>query len=408
MPALVIVAVLLAALAAWLLHRACKPPSVPPLASAPAATFLTKPQQRALMAAAEVDTSVAAMHAAPTHVQFDATDQRLRKRYHTQHGVVAAEVPFLCYSCGRATPHGHRHYLFCCPQCGKTFWKLRHASRDLTHHVALVTGGRTKLGHQVVLKLLRAHATVVATTRRPDAAVQLFRQYPDSAQWLHRLRFEALDLTSPDLAAELQRLYVALDQRHGRLDVVVNCAAQTIRCRDVPTPTRADVPLNRYGDWAYVPAGCANSWQATVADTTQGEMEEVFRVNAVAPFLVLQRMSPLLANSAAPFLINVHAREGLFNVRKHYRHVHTNMAKAACAMLTRSLAYFRFPGHQKRLRVHGCDPGWISADEYHLHGSVWEVPPLDERDGAARVLYPLMANIHTNTNTRRHFFQILN
>lgn len=154
---------------------------------------------------------------------------------------------------------------------------------------------------------------------------------------------------------------------------------------------------------------------------SQAELQEVMNVSAIAPFMVVQTLLPLLANSTYPFVLNVHAREGLFTVFKTDNHVHTNMAKAAFAMLTKCLPYVhlgpqdeartaqrRLQGKKikHKLRVHGCDPGWISLDEYGKDGCIWTYPPLDERDGAARILYPLWAKLDACWQTRRHFTQL--
>jgi len=374
-------------------------------------TFLTKMRQQAIMDNVEKRTSIAALHQTSTHVDFDQLDTKLKKVYNTTHkqNVGDGEI-FSCYSCQENITLSHHHYIFCCSRCGKTFWRLRHATRNLHGVVAFVTGGRIKLGHQVVLRLLRCHASVVATTRNPQKAMAMFSQYTDSSVWIHRLYFLPLNLSVPDIPGELQPIYEFIDNKFGKLDIVVNCAAQTIRSRDSGRvfTTQESIELNRYGDYKYVPQQFANSWDASLVGVDQEEMEEIFRVNAVAPFLIFQKMLPLLECSDDPFLINVHAREGLFNVLKSCKHIHTNMGKAASAMFTRSLMFFHFPNSKKKVKVHGCDPGWISIDEYYKDGSVWIVPPLDERDGAARILYPLMQSMKTNSNTRRHYFQIIN
>ena len=50
---------------------------------------------------------------------------------------------------------------------------------------------------------------------------------------------------------------------------------------------------------------------------------------------------------------------------------------------------------------------WISVDEYYKEARPWQVPPLDETDGAARVLYPLMMGLkYSCGKTRRHFTQL--
>jgi hypothetical protein len=60
----------------------------------------------------------------------------------------------------------------------------------------------------------------------------------------------------------------------------------------------------------------------------------------------------------------------------------------------------------KKVYFHGCDPGWISVDEYYENDRPWIVPPLDEIDGAARVLFPIMNKVKGSfMKTRRHFDQ---
>jgi NAD(P)-dependent dehydrogenase (short-subunit alcohol dehydrogenase family) len=274
-------------------------------------------------------------------------------------------------------------------------------SRDLSGRTALVTGGRTKLGHQIVLKLLRAHCTVVATTRHPEKALDIFRQYPDFDQF--KLFVRPLDLDVPDLKEKLSELATFLAFKFDHLDILVNCAAQTIRCREKlieqPSSDDLDTAQNRYGDTANVPETYKNSWGMTLEDMTQQEMEEVYRINAVAPVLLIQACLELLKRSSEPYVINVHAREGIFGGFKTHKHMHTNMAKAALAMATRTL----WADKRSKLRIHGCDPGWISVDEYYEEGAPWIVPPLDERDGAARILFPVWRRYRGHWKTRKHY-----
>ena len=104
-------------------------------------------------------------------------------------------------------------------------------SHDLSDHTALVVGARTKLGHQVVLKLLAAGATVVGTTRFPADALHLFRQYREWPEWEGRLHFypRSLDLDTPHIQRDAAALAAHIEGLAGRLDVLVICAAQTIR-----------------------------------------------------------------------------------------------------------------------------------------------------------------------------------
>lgn len=343
----------------------------------------------------------------------------------------SSSTPFLikCYGCNKqACRSTHPVYVFSCQTCGDLFQQMRHLSRDLTGYVAVVVGARTKLGHQVVVKLLDAGANVVATTRYPEEALRLFAQYREwsSHGWSSRLHFfpESFDLDTPFLASAIDglRAYVLRDVS-PHVDIIVFCAAQTIRQRektaDYPStqqlPEKEREKTNRYGNprFTQLQPETVNSWNMLLDDLDQKEMEEVYRVNAVAPCMFVQRMLPLLRSSPRedPYVIHVHAREGLFSVPKGMRHIHTNMAKAALAMLTKCLNSGRGGMRTLRgaaIRIHGCNPGWISVDEYYEHDRPWIVPPLDEIDGAARVLHPVFAKLRGRLGkTRRHFTQLI-
>lgn len=375
---------------------------------------LTKAEQRHLVDCIDkTHNTLVSRHAAPDHVQFDALcAQPVPVKTH----VLPHRV--YCYGCGKSTRKTHAVYLFSCPRCGDIFQRMRQLSRPLHGSVALVTGGRTKLGHQVVLKLLRAGCRVVATTRQPERARAAFEQYPDAPEWLPNLCFACLDMDVPDLKSQFDALRKIVEA-HGvvppartKLDILVNCAAQTIRSRDKAPHddgVKCTQRVNRYGDAAVYDAAGQNSWRMKLCDVHQAEMEELFRVNAVAPMLLIQTMTPLLQASDAPYIINVHAREGLFDCRKGAIHPHTNMAKAALAMLTRTLVEDKsLVSHTtgRRASINGCDPGWISLDEYEANTCPYVVPPLDERDGAARILHPVWINALSHRRTVRHFYKL--
>jgi NAD(P)-dependent dehydrogenase (short-subunit alcohol dehydrogenase family) len=137
-----------------------------------------------------------------------------------------------------------------------------------------------------------------------------------------------------------------------------------------------------------------NSWRMTLAEVPTAELLEVHLVNAVAPFVLNARLKPLLA--AVPtrdaHVVNVSAMEGQFYRRfKTDKHPHTNMAKAALNMLTRTSAadYVRDGIHMNAVDtgwVTDEDPATIAARKVAVHGFH---PPLDIVDGAARVLDPV-------------------
>ncbi|KAF7785843.1 hypothetical protein PRUB_a0237 [Pseudoalteromonas rubra] len=317
-----------------------------------------------------------------------------------------------CYQCHKLVRNPHPTYLFCCHKCGELNQKFRHYGRSLAGLNALVTGGRTKLGHQIALKLLRANCkNVVVTTRNIESAKEIFSGYEDYFHWKDNLKLVELDLDSLNLDERLNNLVNELVSLQS-LDILVNCAAQTIRARDkshLYGEVSSVEQTNRYGDPKFVDHSFTNSWHVRLADFLQQEAEECYRINAVAPTLLIQKMLPLLSKSlVSPYIINVHAREGLFKTKKEDLHLQTNMAKSALHMLTKCLARKSDLVTESGVRfsVHGCDPGWFSVDEYYESESPWVVAPLDEIDGAARILFPLFAELPGCSPTRRHFYQL--
>ncbi len=83
-----------------------------------------------------------------------------------------------------------------------------------------------------------------------------------------------------------------------------------------------------------------NSWRLKLGEIETTEMVEVQLVNAVAPFVLCNRLSNLMMkeNTGKKHIINVSAMEGKFHrFKKEDRHPHTNMAKAALNMLTHTM-----------------------------------------------------------------------
>ena len=147
----------------------------------------------------------------------------------------------------------------------------------------------------------------------------------------------------------------------------------------------------------------SNSWRMTLADVPTAELLEVHLVNAVAPFVLNARLRPLLA--AVPtrdaHVVNVSAMEGQFYRRwKTDKHPHTNMAKAALNMMTRTSAieYVRDGIH-----MNSVDTGWVTDEDpvahaerkTRIHGFH---PPLDIVDGAARIVDPVFDGVNTGNH----------
>merc|ERR1712147_467075 len=94
-------------------------------------------------------------------------------------------------------------------------------------------------------------------------------------------------------------------------------------------------------------------------------------------------------STAWKFIVNVSAMEGKFYRYKTANHPHTNMAKAALNMMTRTSAE---DYRKSNIFMTAVDTGWIN-DEKPLeragaHAQRGFQPPLDEVDAAARILDP--------------------
>lgn len=289
-----------------------------------------------------------------------------------------------CYACGKAAfLKRHGFYTSMCAQCGQLHYeKLMYAGSLPETYTAVVIGGRTKIGYQTALRLLRAGATVVTTTRFPERCV--FDREPDYAAWAARLSIKTLDLNQP--AVETQ---AAIEACLGpaalpRVDALFIVAAQTIRGieRREPVVSTAAVAesaadasagaggagadaasnTNRYGDAKHF-CGKINSWCLRLGEVSPEELEEVMRVNTVGPFLLVQTIAPRIEASDHPrkAIVLTHAREGMFDLcHKSSRHPHTNVAKAGLHMVTHMIQ----TTYRSSIPCFGVDPAgfrWTST-----------------------------------------------
>ena len=352
-----------------------------------------------------------------------------------------------CYQCKRRYVDVDAFYHQLCPTCAALNRSKRDARTDLTGRRALLTGGRAKIGMHIALRLLRDGADTTITTRFPRDAVRRFTSMPDSADWLHRLHVVGIDLRDP------AQVIALADEVAGRgpLDVLINNAAQTVRrspgsyghlvaaesaaLPGGPLPELVDLghaadthppaltagstaftphavtalalasgsaSLDRVADRTAIDAGglvpdldAVNSWTRTVSQVDALEMLEVQLCNAVAPFVLVGRLRSSLAASPArrTHVVNVSAMEGQFG--RGYKgagHPHTNMAKAALNMLTRTSAEQML--EQDGILMTAVDTGWITDERPHptrarLHEEGFAAP-LDLVDGAARVYDPVV------------------
>ena len=152
-----------------------------------------------------------------------------------------------------------------------------------------------------------------------------------------------------------------------------------------------------------------NSWRLRMHQVSTPELLEVQLVNAVAPFVLNARLKPLMerVTTADKHVVNVSAVEGQFNRgTKTDKHPHTNMAKAALNMMTRTSA----PDyHRSGIFMNSVDTGWVTDEDPAEHALRKEQegfqPPLDILDGAARVCDPIISGHLTGDHVYGRFLK---
>ncbi|KYG72063.1 short subunit dehydrogenase [Roseivirga ehrenbergii] len=139
---------------------------------------------------------------------------------------VELESPRECYVCKTTFNKLHHFYDTMCKECGDFNYAKRFQTADLTGQVALVTGSRLKIGYHITLMMLRAGATVIATTRFPIDSALRFSKEADFKDWGHRLNIHGLDLRH---IPSVEIFCNFIEQQYDRLDILINNAAQTVR-----------------------------------------------------------------------------------------------------------------------------------------------------------------------------------
>ena len=143
-----------------------------------------------------------------------------------------------------------------------------------------------------------------------------------------------------------------------------------------------------------------NSWRLKLGEISTSEMIELQLVNAIAPFVLCNQLSPMMKreNTGEKHIVNVSAMEGKFHrYVKTDRHPHTNMAKAALNMLTHTSARDLV---KYGIFMNAVDTGWVTDEDPALLSLRKQEehdfqPPLDIVDGAARVCDPFFHGILT-------------
>ena len=136
------------------------------------------------------------------------------------------DEPQHCYVCKQHYTVIHHFYDQMCPGVRGVQFRQANGTGRSAGRVALLTGGRVKIGYQAGLKLLRAGAELIVTTRFPRDSAKRYAEEPDFAEWGHRLEIFGLDLRhTPSVEAFCRGLLAT----RSRLDFVINNACQTVR-----------------------------------------------------------------------------------------------------------------------------------------------------------------------------------
>jgi NAD(P)-dependent dehydrogenase (short-subunit alcohol dehydrogenase family) len=109
-----------------------------------------------------------------------------------------------------------------CPSCAKLNFKKRANKADLKGKIALVTGGRTKIGYEIVVSLLTQGATVYVTTRFPKNSLIRFQESKTYEEWKDRLHIVCLDFK---ITASIYEFCEYFKTQVTHLDIIISNAA---------------------------------------------------------------------------------------------------------------------------------------------------------------------------------------
>lgn len=373
-----------------------------------------------------------------------------------------------------------------CKSCNKLNEEKRNQKADLRGKIALVTGGRIKVGYECVVSLLRNGAFVIITTRFPYDACDRLQKENDYPLWKDNFHIYGLDFRN---LMSVQKFIEHVKNSYKKLDILINNAAQTIHrppayyekvakneflCHDnmklfpqikyldkdpflltydvdntstpndkqiIPVATHAGalLPLDspdvccplfssQYTLVPVIPSDHLDenekqlyfpndkfdehnepidlrkqtSWNTKIQEVHPIELLEVQLVNSMIPSMLISQFTNLLEmackNSNVAFIINVTSAEGQFAAPKYGgHHAHTNMAKAALNMLTRTIAETMVT---KGIYVNSVDTGWITKmTPGGVQTAESATAPLIPADGAARILDPIYVAINNPTET---------
>ncbi|KAJ3120650.1 hypothetical protein HK098_004439 [Nowakowskiella sp. JEL0407] len=419
--------------------------------------------------------------------------------------------PRKCYICKKEYNELHDFYCSLCKKCGDFNFRKRDQTANLANRICIVTGARLKIGFCISAQLLRSNAEkVIVTTRFPIDCARRYSKLPDFESFRGRLCIYAVEFRSLAMVAAFAG---EVKKRLGRLDVLINNAAQTVRrppkfyqgvlgeecitrenhnevknwldimvpefdadtkswmfggntdmdmsaadslssfdatlvavqqhhhspstlvyqpaasammtqipvlagdadqdrCKSISTDINENKDLFPVGqtdpsDGQQIDLRPQNSWTLKLGEIELPEVLETHYVNIFAPWVLISEFLDVIENTKTlggvtvdnldKYIVNVSVMEGQFHrVWKSSNHVHTNMAKAALNMMTRTSASDLA---SRNIYMTAVDTGWVTNEVPNPDNvqassdQKRKLPPIDEVDGAARVLDPVFVGI---------------
>ena len=380
-----------------------------------------------------------------------------------------------CYICKEkfSLDNIHKFYGNLCTKCGDHNYSYRTIKLDLSGRIAIVTGGRVKIGYYISTKLLSYGCKVIITTRFPKDSLFKYQQDPDYEKWKDNLIIYPIDFR---IFESTIKFINYIKENFTHIDILINNAAQTLRrsssyynyllpieatevnkdndkkiikedyisiqnsnpkiivnkqeilnsliplentksinfqetlplsvitsqIKIMEEKDQPSVTMMGSDGQPYDFAGGKNSWNFEFDEIPFQEFTEVQIINAWTPYYLCSKLKPLMEKSPFQdkYIVNVTAVEGIFNHYKRTTHVHTNMAKAALNMFTRTCGkYLKNIG----IYMTCVDTGWVNymdemnklidKNEKENYENTFINIPLDELDGAMRVLQPIIEGI---------------
>lgn len=379
-----------------------------------------------------------------------------------------------CYICKEkfSLDNIHKFYGNLCTKCGNYNYSFREMKLDFSGRIAIVTGGRIKIGYYIATKLLSYGCKVLVTSRFPKDTLFKYQQNPDYQIWKNNLIIYPIDFRIFESTVKFVNF---IKENFPYIDIIINNAAQTLRrtveyykylmpietkelneedekkiikTEDMCLHKQKDgeninkkkeqlnslIPLaNKYPEYKeilplsviasqikimeeneqskimimgnegqpYDFSKGKSSWSLEFDEISLQEFTEVQIINLWTPYYLCSKLKPLMLKSPYNdrYIVNVSSPEGVF-IHKKTTHVHTNMAKAALNMFTYTCAkYLKKDG----IYMTCVDTGWIThmkemkelmdKEKKENYEKMFVNVPLDELDGAMRVLHPIIEGI---------------